>query len=372
MKYMNFFGACCAWMILLLLAVAFSDGQALAADQAGGEWPLLLAGGFVNIRGLFSREAIIKYLVSLGPVYTVVQDTIFKNRPQQPGPLIGEDIIRAVAKAMPLGRRGSRSITVPGGTGASNFYEPFPIHPDISVTGADLNNLKLYQANADSLGIWAQNKTSYLRDIVRATTEAMCAVALCGRLQWPVQLEGGGFETYDIDYGTIQSVVPSKLLDAVDVKTADVFELLTEMQLKLQLQGFGGTIEIWAGKAAYSALYKICEKSVTTAKINIQITDQGINIGGFLIKRRAELYFNPQSKTYIPTVGDKVIKMIATDAGHIMPYAAIDDLDGNLEPMPFFIKPIETKNPSGYQLVAESKPLPVVNVDGICDATVVS
>ncbi len=325
-----------------------------------------------NIRGLFTRDAIIQYLVSLGPVYTVVQDTIFKNRPQQPGPLIGEDVIRAVAKAMPLGRRGGRSITVPGGTGVANFYEPFPIHPDISVTGADLNNLKLYQANAGSLNVWAQGKTSYLRDIVRATTEAMCAVSLSGRLQWPVQLEGGAFETYDINYGAIQTATPAKLWDASDCKTADVFELLTEMQLKLQEKGFGGTIEVWAGKAAYIALYKICEKSTTTAKINIQITDQGINVGGFLIKRRAELYYNPQTKTYLPAVGDKVVKMIALDAGHIMPYAAIDDLDGNLEPMPFFIKPIETKNPSGYQLVAESKPLPVVNVDGICDAEVVA
>jgi hypothetical protein len=301
---------------------------------------------------------------------TVVQDTIFSNRPQQSGPLIGEDVIKMVAKAMPLGRRGSRSITVSGGTGATSFYEPFPIHPDISVTGADLNNLKLNQGDQASLSAGAQGKTAYLRNIVRATTEAMCATALSGTLSWPVQLEGGGFETYSINYGSIQTEVPGILWDHANAKLADVFDLLSNMQLKLQQEGTGGTIEIWTGKTAYNALFKLAEKSTTTAKIRIEVTDQGINVGGFLIKRRAELYYNPESKTYIPAVGDKVCKMIATDAGHMMPYAALDDLDSNLQPLPFFIKPIKTDNPSGYQLVAESKPLPVVNVNGICDATV--
>ena len=64
--------------------------------------------------------------------------------------------------------------------------------------------------------------------------------------------------------------------------------------------------------------------------------------------------------------------MIATDAGHILPYAAIDDLDGNLQPLPFFIKPIKTADPSGWKLIAESKPLPIVQPKGICDATVIA
>ena len=199
----------------------------------------------INIRNLFSRDALIQYLVNLGPMpTTVVQDTIFSNRPQQSGPLIGEDIIKMVAKAMPLGRRGSRSITVSGGTGATSFYEPFPIHPDISVTGADLNNLKLIQGDQASLSAWAQGKTAYLRNIVRATTEAMCATALSGTLSWPVQLEGGGFETYSINYGSIQTKTPDVLWDNANAKLADVFELLSSMQLLLQMEGTGGTIEI--------------------------------------------------------------------------------------------------------------------------------
>jgi hypothetical protein len=325
-----------------------------------------------NIKGLFTRDAIIRYLTQLPVLQTPVMDVVFTNRPQSPLPLIGADMIAGTCNAMPLAKRGGRSISVTKENGVTNFYEPFPIHPDVSITGVDLNNLKMLGNNQASLDAWAQVKTDYLRRVVRATTEAMCAVSLSGTLSYPVQLEGGGFDTYEVIYGAIQSLVPTKLWDANDITIGKIFSDLTDMQLKLQLKGYGGIIETWAGKTAYNALFAAAENSKTTAKIRIEITDQGINIGGFLIKRRAEQYRNPQTGAMAQIVGDKVIKMIAMDAGHVMPYAALDDLDSNLQPMPFFIKPIKTDNPSGYQLVAESKPLPVPNVDGICEATVTS
>lgn len=323
-----------------------------------------------NIRGLFTREAIIRYLTQLPVLETPVMDTIYTVRPQQPLPLIGADLVRAVVKAMPLARRGGRSITIAGGTGTTGFYEPFSIHPDIGITGADLNNLKVIQGDQASLSVWAQGKTDILRRTVRATTEAMCAVSLTGALSWPVQLEGGGFETYTVAFGTIQTFTPSKKWDAADAKLKDVFLCLRGMHKKLKEKGYGGRVEIWAGEAAYNSLFALAEGFVSTAQLTVVISDQGINIGGYLVKPRDELYYNPESKAMVPVVDAKKVKMIALDAGHQMPYCAIDDLDGNLQPLPFFVKPIKTENPSGYQLVAESKPFPIPNVDGICDATV--
>jgi hypothetical protein len=323
-----------------------------------------------NIRGLFTREAIIQYLTQLPVLETPVMDTIYTVRPQQPLPLIGADLVRAAVKAMPLARRGGRSITIAGGAGTTGFYEPFPIHPDIGITGADLNNLKVIQGDQASLSVWAQGKTDILRRTVRATTEAMCAVSLTGALSWPVQLEGGGFETYTVAFGTIQSFTPSKKWDAADAKLKDVFLGLRGMHKKLKEKGYGGRVEIWAGEAAYNALFALAEGFVSTAQLTVAISDQGINVGGYLVKPRDELYYNPESKAMVPVVDANKVKMIALDAGHQMPYCAIDDLDGNLQPLPFFVKPIKTENPSGYQLVAESKPFPIPNVDGICDATV--
>ena len=325
----------------------------------------------INIKGLFTRDAIVKYLTQLPVLVTPVMDTIFTNRPQQALPLVGADMVKSVVKAMPLARRGGRSITIAGSTGATGFYEPFPIRPDIGITGADLNNLKIIQSDQTSLDMWAKGKTEILRGTVRTTTEAMCAVSLSGTLAWPVQVEGGGFETYSVTFGTIQAFTPAKKWDAADAKLKDVFLCLRGMHKKLKEKGYGGKVEFWAGEDAYNALFALAEGFTSTAQLTISITAQGINVGGYLVKPRDEMYYNPQTKAMIPIVAATKLKAIALDGGHQMPYCAIDDLDGNLQPMPFFVKPIKTDNPSGYQLVAESKPFPIPNVDAICDATVV-
>lgn len=367
------------WTLLLALAVG-AFFLIPAHPAAAHEWPDLVSlhpatpmlgfAGIISIRNLFTREAIIKYLQQLPVLETPCMDSVFTYRPQQPLALIGADIVSAVARAMPLARRGGRSITIAGGTGATGFYEPFPINPDIAVTAADLNNLKVLEGNSASLDAWAQGKADILRRTVRATTEALCAVALSGKIQWPVQLEGGGFETFEVDYGSVQSYVPAKKWDANDAKLKDVFLSLRGMHKKLKEKGYGGKVEFWAGEDAYNALFALAENFVSTAQFRVEITEMGINVGGYLVKPRDEMYYNPQTKAMVPIVSAKKVKAIALDAGHVLPYAAVDDLDANLQPMPFFVKPVKTDNPSGYQLIGQSKPLPVVNVDGICDATV--
>ena len=369
----KFFAGFSIWFGLLLMAVLLFPGvPAFAADLPGAApfAPLAIA-GFLNIRGLFSREAIIKYLTALPPLETVVMDSIYTFRPQHPLAMIGSDTVKSVVRAMPLARRGGRSITVAKGSGATNFYEPFPIHPDIGVTGVDLNNLKIIEGNSTGLDAWAQGKTDYLRRIVRATTEGLCIVSLTGKIQWPVQLEGGGFETYEVDFGQIQTFAPTKVWDDNAAKMKDVFMTLRGMHKKLKEKGYGSRVEFWAGEDAYDQLFALAEGFVSSAKLTVAISDQGITVGGYLVKPRDEMYYNPQTKQMIPVVPPKFVKAIALDAGHQMPYCAIDDLDGNLQPMPFFVKPIKTDNPSGYQLVAESKPFPIPNVDGICDAQVI-
>jgi hypothetical protein len=297
-------------------------------------------------------------------------DTVFGNRPQHPLPIIGVDDITPVVHALPVVKRGAPSIPALKESAVTNFYEPYPVRPNTRVSGVDLNNLKLLgQSSRDA---WAQNKVELLRRAVRQTVEAMASMSLTGTLSWPVQLEHGGWETYQVEFGSLVSVTPDKLWTADGVKIVDVWETLSAQQEALQELGYGGTVEIWAGKTAYNALFKVAEDSKTTAKIRVEISDQGINIGGYLVKRRAEKYRNPQSGAMTDVVGPKVCKMIALDAGHMLPYCAIDDLDGNLQPLPFFVKPVQRDDPSGYMLIAESKPFPVPNVKGICDATVTS
>ncbi|SDB03953.1 Phage major capsid protein E [Desulfonatronum thiosulfatophilum] len=326
----------------------------------------------LNIAGLFTRETIIRHLAALPPLKTVVMDTIFTDRPQIHTAMVSTSDILATVHALPFVRRGAPSVPATKEQGSWAWYEPLAARPNVMVTGADLNNLKLMgQGGKED---WARGRTDHLRRGIRKTAEAVCMQALSGRVQWPVQLEGGGWDIFDVDFGAILSlnVAAAAKWDHADCKLADIFETLTDMQEAIEEHGYGSTAEIWAGKTAYNKLFIKAEASETTAKIRVELTDQGINIGGFLIKRRAEKYRNPQTGVMTPAVPDKEVRMIATDAGHRMPYCAVDDLDANLMAMPMFVKPIEIKDPSGYKLVGESKPFPIPNVKGICKALVVA
>ncbi len=323
-----------------------------------------------NLRGLFTRDAIIRYLTSLPVIRTPVMDIIYTARPQHGLPVLGADDVAQQAQPLPVIRRGAPSIPAVSSSGVIATFEPMPIRTHKMVTGADLLNLQVL--TGDGQAAWAQQKTDLLRQGVRLTTEALCALSLGGTYSWPMALENGGYEDYVVEFGDVLSVTPDKAWDAESVKLKDVFELLSDMQEAIQDNGYGGTVEVWAGRQAFGALFAIAEATTTTAKLQVEISDNGINVGGFLVKRRSERLRNPKTKIMVPVVADKVVKMIATDAGHKLPYCALDDLDAKLQPMPFFVKPVKKDDPSGYQLIAESKPFPVPNIKGICNATVLA
>ena len=325
----------------------------------------------LDIRGLFTREAIVARLLALPPILTPAMDSVFTDRPQHPLPLVGKDYILQAAAALPLVRRGAASVAAAPPSGAIDFYEPLPVRPSVTVTGAELNNLQLLDGRG--MEAWAIEKTDYLRRRVRATTEALCALATTGKITYPVKLEGGGFENWFIDFGNVLSVTPDKLWSADGASIKDVMRLLVNMRKAIQMAGFAsGGLEIWAGDDAFNTLFGLAENLKSTAQIRVEITEMGIQLGGFLVKLRTEQWKNPDTGTLTPYVPAKGLRMIAKDAGHRLPYCALDDLDAKLLALPFFIKPIVTKDPSGYKLVAESKPFPVVNVNGICEATVLS
>lgn len=326
-----------------------------------------------KIEQLFNREANIKRLKKLPVIKTPVMDTLFTNRPQLESPLVAEEDILDVAKTMPLVRRGGESLAVGPVTGGQNWYEPLPVRLRSQMSAADFNNLKVL--SGDGREAWASRKTDNKRRSTRMTTEAMCAIATSGTLDWPVQLEGGGFTRYQVAYGgngQVVEVTPDTLLDDSAAKLLDAFKLIEAFEEALNEEGYGTDLEIWAGKTAYHALFSLIENHKGTLKIQAGIMDQGVNIGDYLVKRRSEKHRDPQTGATAPTVPDKNIRVIDKSAGHALFYCALDDLDAKLAPLPFFVKPIQTKDPSGYRLVSESKPFPVVNPKGIAEAPVVA
>lgn len=377
------------WTALVALSImafamfAHAGDLSVSGPLAAGSALPLLCFGFINLRGLFVRDSIIQYLENLGPLSkTRCLDTVFTDRPLQASALIGRDIVRGYIRAMALSQRGAPAINIAGSTGQADFFQPLPIKPKISINGVDLNNLRTFSQspnNRQLLATWAQSKTDHLRKTVRATTEPLCAVALTGKLSWPVAIEGGGFDTFYIDYGDVQTLTVGSYMywDDPQCTPANILEMLIAISKKFQRKGVGGRVVYWAGENAFMALFKLVSRILTSTKLRTEIaipvsaTESSIIIGTVTVELVADEYQHPQTAAWTPVVPTNTLKAIALDAGHMMPYAAIDDLDGNLEPMPLFIKPI--KNDEGQQsLLGESKPLPIVNTDGICDVVVMT
>ncbi len=320
------------------------------------------------LRNLFLPSAVVAGLTALEPIKSTVMDRAFRRRPTLPSPIVGTDDLLQEIHEMPVTPRGAASIAVGGDALSLAFYEPLPVNGHVNVTGKSLVDLRAL--TGVSLILWRNQQLDYLRKVCRKTTEAIAAISLRGSIDWPVKLEGGGFARYRVNFGAPLSHVPDKKWDADDAKLKDAYLCLSAMHERLQNYGYGGDMVIWAGKNAYSALYALAEAMTSTAKMLIAIEKAGINIGGYMVERMTETYRNPETEVAVPKVGDDEIVMVGLDADMPLFYCALDDLDAQLQALPFYAKPIEKKNPSGYEILGMSKPFPVPKVRAICWATV--
>ena len=329
---------------------------------------------FMDIRFLFTRDKMIKRLQNAKPIPTVVMDAVFSDRPQLASATVPVEDVSMVVRSMPVIQRGGASIAMATPGLSISGYEPLPISLNIPVSAADINTLRQY--DAQGLEAWAASKTETLRRTVRNTTEGIAAQALNGKVEWPIQLAGGGYDLYTVDWGRPIQVTAPKRFDDAGAEIADAIELLTLMRESMQRKGFGGgAVKVWAGKAAFFALMRLVQ-SYEGDVIKAEIKESAIAIAGTEIVLRGEMYPLPGKKdtsredAWAPVQNAKTLRMIDAAGGHQMPYCALDDLDAKLAPLPLFIKPIKQDDPSGYKLVAQSKPFPVPNMAAVAESTV--
>ncbi len=322
-----------------------------------------------EILALFGKNTQAKLFKTLPPLETTVMDTVFKNRVQHPMAVIGTKDIIEITQTAPVIGRSAPATPVSEGSSTYNFIEPLAVNPSDFVSAGEMNDMRTWGlANREA---WLKSKQDKLRKIVRRSTEGMAAGVLSGTLSWPLKLESGGWDTYEVSFGTPLSYIPAKKWDATDATIVDVYNTLMQMRKTLRKKGYGGTIEIWAGDTVYLSLLKLVDNVRSTAKQNIRTekVEAGINVGGFLVKPMDETFQDPRTKAATDKVGATKLCMIALDAGHTLYYCALDDLDARLQPLPFFLKPILKKNPSGIDVLGMSKPLPVINPNGVCWST---
>lgn len=320
---------------------------------------------------IFRPEQIVQILSSLPPVKFPVMESVFSDRVQLPFPTVTKEDILSDLSELPVIRRGFPAYEINNDSYEVTTYEPLPVRHSQMIYAKELNDLKGLKHGDQA--VWAQNMTDKMRRRYLKTVEALCAIALTGKIEWPMH-EPGKREagTYFIDFGQphILDMSDLKLWSDSAVKMVDVFTTLKAMRKMLRQNGFGAELEIWAGENAYERIVAMAQVHPEKSSLSVTIDENGINVAGYVVKERAETFRYPQTDAIVPVVPANDVMMIAKEAGHKLIYCAVDDLDAKLHAMPFFIKTVKKDDPSGIKLISEGKPFPVVNVKGVCRATV--
>lgn len=323
-----------------------------------------------NLKGLFSPQAVAANLKALPPIKSTVMDLLFPDRPAHPFALVGVEELVDVVGTIPVVTRGGKSVSVGNGSASIMFIEPLPVKPSKNVTGQDLNNLKLLLGDKASLTNYGRNTTDYLRKTTRATTEGICSTVLTGKLSWPVMIEGGGYERYEVDYGSPLTVVPDKKIDESGANISTLEAILDDMETAVQEAGIGGNVEYLAGKKAWNVITALVEAMKSTSKMRVERVSGGVNINGYIIRKCTERYRNPETGDMVSKIPEHKILAYATDAPGKVMYCALDNIDSGLKPLPFQPVPYELDEGTGYKIVGHSKPLPVRNPKTLCWAEV--
>ena len=322
-----------------------------------------------DINSFFSRDSLIRTLTDMPVLSSPVLDSIYKSerRRNHPLPTVAISDLQQPITNIAVSRRGSAPTPLYGDRGEITHIEPQPFRPSERLNGVEVNNFKLLDRSGVQLLI--NNKIDRLRRVIRASTEAIAAQSLTGKISYSMNMDGG-FGTYEVDFGSTLNFTPSVLWDDAQVAIDDILETLIEMEANIQeTSRFGVGIKFWAGKKAFMALSKLVQ-SFEGRGIVASMDEKSIFIGGYKIELMNSAYIDPATGNAVKVVDDKKLLAVATDAPFELVYAVLDDLDSNLVSMPFFVKPIEDKRTSSIELVAESKPLPVPYTKAINWATV--
>jgi len=151
----------------------------------------------IELEKLLQNPKIVAEVIkTLPPIQTKVLDDVYTRKVNHPFPQIGIKEVQDVTGAVPVVRRGAPGVPVSGGDASISFIEPQLIKITDSVTAVDANNLK--SMGAQGYRAFMAQKLDILRRKIKATTEALAAQSLTGKISYPIRLENGSSDTYEV------------------------------------------------------------------------------------------------------------------------------------------------------------------------------
>ena len=332
----------------------------------------------INLKQFFTAAQIARAIESAPPIRSTVQDEFFPeaSRQQFELPLIPLSELRTVVNCVPVVSRSGEAVPITGTELDNQYIEPLPVRTRTAIRGLELNNLKLLSMGQKQA--WANRKTLAGRTAIKQTIEPLSAQAVFdGAIDFPLILDNGQYARYKVTYGADileQEVAAADLWDATNASLAKVFLLLEDMATAIDDAGYGGDKVTYCGRTAYAQLLVLIETNNQAKQAKVPATvekDGGVTIGGHIIKKMAETWKDPETGSTQKKIPDREIRMVSK-GNQAFFYAALDDLDANLQALPMFVKPIEVKDPSELRLICASKPLPAVAPKATCKAVVIS
>lgn len=328
----------------------------------------------IDLSQYLTQEAIVRAFENMPELKTPVMDTIYTARRNHPLPVVATSEIQQAVQNVAVVKRGGNPTPIYDGGKSITYIEPQPLKPSEVLNGVDINNLKMLQP--DSVEQYVNNKIDRIRRSVRMSSEAIAAQSLSGTISYPMDMGGGAYGLYEVDFGDTltYTLSPSKLWDASDINIKTVLQHLTEMSEKVKSESqYGSTIVFWAGKKAFYALSQLVMAISNDSRGVATVSATTINFFGFIIELQTGSYVSDiAAGTKTKIVADNKIVAIATDAPFELIYAAVDDIEAGLIGTPLALKQFVDGRSSSIEIIGESKPLPVPFTKGICWATVAS
>lgn len=325
----------------------------------------------VAIRNILGFENQMKIIQRLPDIRSTILDLVFppEKRRNNPSPLVKQSELYTPIQSIALTRRGGAPQRIDNMTLSNAAWEPFPVNPYRGITGADLNNWKLW--NGESQEQYIARQIDLNRHTIRLTSEAMAAQALSGgALDYPVLMDGVLTNHFKVTFGNIATVAVTKKWDANGAKIGDVMKVLVDQRDQIQTSGYGSSVKFLAGKNAFFALFNLISSATNDARYPSTVSENEIIIAGNVIRLCSETYYNPQTKAQVKKVADTALIGFAADAPHELIYSALDDLDSGFIASPFWSKAIKPDTENEIRIVSESKPLPVIYPHAVAKSTV--
>lgn len=310
------------------------------------------------------------------PITSPIFDHCFPTRTPRAVSRINLTELRRAIHSMPVITRGGQAIPLDAKEGTSILIEPLSIRLSDFITGAKLNDLRALFGDGSENG-QALVKTELdkiIEDLLRsteATRNALCAQAMTGKISYQLESQGKK-ERYEITFGTTLKADPATKLDTAGQTLVDLYRVLSDMKRKIADKGYAGTVEVMAGSNAFALIANLIMSSKDTDRMGAMIHNDRIEFMGYNIWLNDATYTDTQAdgKSVVkPEVDTNSIMMYVTALGEVQ-YCAVDDVNANLQATPFWANAFANVDPSGYKIISESKPMPMMPAESICWASI--